>query len=122
MAESVINTEQAFESTIKIADEVITSIAELAAADVDGVAGIAGNAGGRVRDMLGGRAARKGVKAVIDNDDVKLTLSLTVRYGSNIPSLSRAVQEKVAGAVSNMTGFTVSEVNINITGITMPEN
>ena len=35
---------------------------------------------------------------------VSVDLSLNIRYGFNIPSVSEQVQEKVSAAIENMTG------------------
>ena len=51
-----------------------------------------------------------------------MDLSLNIRYGFNIPSVSEQVQEKVSAAIENMTGLTVLDVNIRIAGVNMEEN
>ena len=59
----------------------------------------------------------KGVRVTIDENEVRLMLSINVRYGCSIPEVSRKVQDKVRSTIENMTGFSVSEIDINIAGI-----
>ncbi len=110
----------AFFGSVQIADDVIASIAALAAIDVEGVSGMAGNITSDVAAMLGGKNLRKGVRLEVDGENLKFTLGLTIAYGSNIPEVCRKVQEKVRTTVETMTGLNVSEVNINIAGMNTP--
>ena len=103
--------------SIKIADDVIKCIAALAAADIDGVAGMAGSSTNELLAKLGGKTLEKGVKMAMDEDGVKLTLSLTIKYGYGIPEVCKRVQDKVRSTIENMTGFTVNAVDVNIAGI-----
>lgn len=105
------------EDSIKIADDVIKCIAALAATDIDGVSGMAGNATNELIAKLGGKTLEKGVKMNVSGDDVKLALSVVISYGHNIPDVSRKIQDKVRNTIENMTGLTVSEIDVNIAGI-----
>jgi uncharacterized alkaline shock family protein YloU len=40
-----------------------------------------------------------------------------MKYGYSIPKTSAKVQDRVKTAIENMTGLTVSEVNIRIVGV-----
>jgi len=64
----------------------------------------------------------KGVKIDVSSNSVAVDLSLTMEYGYSIPNTSRQVQEKVKSAIENMTGLTVSEVNIRISGVNIDKN
>ena len=102
---------------IRIADDVIRSIAVIAAADVEGVAGIGGSRPEEIRRTSGARIPEKSVKMSMDGDAVRLRLPVTVRYGCSIPEICRNVQEKVRATVENMTGYEVSVVDVSIAGI-----
>ena len=103
--------------SVQIADDVILCIAALAATDVEGVAGMAGSITNDLVSMFGGSTLRKGVKVHIEDDDVQVSLTIIVRYGCSIPAVSARVQEKVRNTIENMTGLTVSEVNVSVAGI-----
>ena len=110
-------TEREHCDSIRIADDVIKCIAAFAASEIEGVAGMAGNATNDIIARLGGKTLEKGVRVTIDENEVKLMLSINVRYGCSIPEVSRKVQDKVRSTIENMTGFSVSEIDINIAGI-----
>ena len=42
-----------------------------------------------------------------------------MEHGYNIPATSQKVQERVKNAIENMTGLTVTDVNIRIAGVNM---
>ena len=107
---------------VRIADEVVAIIAGLAATEVDGVDSMAGNITNELVGKLGMKNLSKGVKVDVTEEHVSVDLSLNIRYGYNIPSVSEQVQEKVSTAIENMTGLTVLDVNIKIAGVNMEES
>ncbi len=104
---------------VQIADEVVAIIAGLAATEVEGVASMAGNITNELVGKLGMKNLSKGVKVTVQETDVTVDLSLTMSYGYSIPKTSAKVQERVKSAIENMTGLSVSEVNIHIAGVDM---
>jgi uncharacterized alkaline shock family protein YloU len=107
---------------VQIADEVVATIAGLAATEVEGVAAMSSNITNELVSKLGMKNLSKGVKIVVSSDSVSVDLSLTMEYGYSIPGTSRQVQEKVKSAIENMTGLTVSEVNVRISGVNIERN
>lgn len=106
---------------VQIADEVVAVIAGLAATEVDGVSKMSGNITNEIVSKLGMKNLSKGVKVNIDGEHVDVVVNLVLRYGVSIPKTSQEVQEKVKGAIENMTGLIVDEVNIRIAGIQMDD-
>ena len=106
---------------VQIADEVVAIIAGLAATEVEGVDSMAGNITNELVGKLGMKNLSKGVKVDVTEEHVSVDLSLNIRYGYNIPSVSEQVQEKVSTAIENMTGLTVLYVNVKIAGVNMDE-
>ena len=102
---------------VQIADEVVATIAGLAATEVDGVAAMAGNITNELVSKLGMKNLAKGVKVEVTPENVTVDVALALRYGYSIPKTSKAVQEKVKVAIENMTGLNVSEVNVRIAGV-----
>ena len=102
---------------VKIADEVIAIIAGLAATEVKGVAGMCGNITNELVSKLGMKNLSKGVKVNVSEENVSVDLALNIRYGYEIPVVSKKVQEKVKSAIETMTGLEVSVVNIKIAGV-----
>jgi uncharacterized alkaline shock family protein YloU len=107
---------------VQIADEVVATIAGLAATEVEGVAAMSSNITNELVSKLGMKNLSKGVKIDVSSDSVAVDLSLTMEYGYSIPNTSRQVQEKVKSAIENMTGLTVSGVNIRISGVNIDRN
>ncbi len=107
--------------TVRIADDVVSTIIAYAAKEVDGVAGLAGNAGDGFLKKAGMKRPAMGVKVELENGNVRADLSLIMDYGYNIPATCSKVQTRVRQAVENMTGLHVEDVNVRIAGIHMPE-
>lgn len=108
--------------SVKIADDVVASIASLATREVDGVSAMAGNVTGELMSKVGIRNMQKGVRVDILDGNVTVDLAVTVEYGYNIPATCQRVQSKVKTAIENMTGLSVTDVNIRIAGVNMQKN
>ncbi len=106
---------------VQIADEVVAVIAGLAAMDVEGVASLTGGATRETVDKQGMKSVSKGVKVEVVDGVVTVCLSLNMMYGYNIGDVTEKVQNKVKSTVENMTGLTVADVNIRVSGVEVPE-
>ena len=102
---------------VKIADEVVTVIAGLAATEVEGVASMAGNITNELVGRLGMKNLSKGVKVDVLDTSVSVDLTLTMEYGYSIPEVCAQVQDRVKSAIENMTGLSVIDVNVKIAGV-----
>ncbi|QBS37972.1 MULTISPECIES: Asp23/Gls24 family envelope stress response protein [Thermaerobacter] len=107
---------------IRIASEVVSVIAGIAAMEIDGVAGMAsGGLVGGLSEMLGWKNLGKGVKVEVGERECTIDLFMIVRYGVRIPQVAERVQDNVKRAVETMTGLRVRSVNIHIQGVAFPE-
>ena len=97
---------------VEIAEEVIRSIAAIAAAEVKGLGGMEGSVADQVAGIFGSR--QKGVETEVRDDSVKISLRITALYGYPLHELGRQVQEKVKHDVEEMTGLRVSMVDVYI--------
>ena len=102
---------------IQIADEVIAIIAGLAATEVEGVAKMYGNITNELVSKLGMKNLSKGVKVLVTPEDVKVDLSIELKYGYSVIDVSSKGQEKVKQAIETMTGLKVSMVRVRIAGV-----
>lgn len=102
---------------VKIADDVVATIAGLAATEVEGVASMQGNLTKEIVGKLGVKNLSKGVKIELMRGKVHAELSVIMRYGCSIPKTCNAIQERVKNAIENMTGLDVECVNIRIVGV-----
>ena len=108
--------------TIKIADEVVSIVAGLAATDIDGIAGMSGGLVGGIAEMLGRKNFSKGVKVEVGEREAAVDLFIIVKYGVRIPDVALAAQENIKRAIENMTGLSVVEVNVHVQGVNFPED
>ena len=105
--------------SVQIADDVVAVIAGLAATEVKGVAAMAGNITNEIMSKVGRKNLSKGVKISVNGNRVKIALAIMMEYGYNIPGTCSKVQDRVKNAVQNMTGLTVTDVDIRIASVEM---
>ncbi|MDA8193022.1 MAG: Asp23/Gls24 family envelope stress response protein [Thermaerobacter sp.] len=102
---------------VLIANDVIGTIAGIAATEVDGVAGMSGGLVEGISEKLGKRTSGKGVRVDVTDQMVTLDLFLVVQFGAKIPEVAVRVQDVVKRQVESMTGLGVSSVNIHVQGV-----
>lgn len=105
------------QGTIKISEEVVTTIAGLAAAEVAGVAGMSGGIAGDLVEKLGRKNLSKGIKAEVGESEATIDINAILDYGVNIHEVALQLQTNVRDAVEKMTGLDVVHVNVNIQGL-----
>jgi uncharacterized alkaline shock family protein YloU len=104
---------------VKIVSDVVAVIAALAATEIDGVHSMAGNITNELIGKLGVKKLSKGVKILMEEGVVRVDMMIVVNYGHSIPDISKQVQERVSQQIENMTGLTVSEVNVRVAGVNL---
>ena len=110
------------ESTIE--DDVVASIAGMAAREVEGVANLGKSA---VRRMVTGAVtgaggkARHGVAVEVGKKEAIVDLELIIIYGYNIPKVIAEVRNKIATRLLDITGLVAKEINIRVVNIEFPE-
>ena len=118
--EEIVETEN---EGIKIANEVVASIAGIAVSEVPGVFGMAGGIAGGISEVFSGKKnLSKGIKVEVGEKETKIDVNIIVEYGVRIPDVAFEIQNRVKKAVETMAGLKVSAININVQGINMPEN
>ncbi|MBM7867933.1 Asp23/Gls24 family envelope stress response protein [Heliobacterium gestii] len=106
--------------SVRIAQEVVATIAGLAATEVEGVTAMSGGLGGGIAEMLGRKNLTRGVKVEVGEREAAIDLNIIVNFGSRIPEVAKRVQENVKRSIESMTGLTVVEVNVHIQGVNFP--
>lgn len=102
---------------VMIADDVIATIAGLAATEVEGVSAMQGNITNELVGKLGMKNLTKGIRIKVTDNGVTAELSVLMRYGYSIPKTCKTIQERVKSAIENMVGLPVEEINIHIVGV-----
>ena len=103
--------------TIRIADDVVATIAAMAAMEIEGVVDMSGGVTSNITGILGMKNSSKGVKLETDGKDARIDLYLITRFGIRLPILANEVQRRVKSSVEEMTGLNVTAVNIHIQGM-----
>lgn len=104
--------------SLQISTDVIAKIARLAALEIDGIKSVScGNS--PVKGFFTKVNIRKPVEVELTDEVAQITVNVMVRYGYRIPSVCEALQKSVKASVQNMTGITVSKVNVVVTGVSL---
>jgi uncharacterized alkaline shock family protein YloU len=104
---------------IKINNEVVGTIAGLAAMEVEGISGMGGKFS--FGEMLGRKDADRGVTVAIEGNRATITVEVKIEYGVNMYEAAHKLQKSVKDAVEQMTGLVVDKVNVIIKGIVVVE-
>lgn len=105
---------------VKINNNAITTIASIAAMEVKGVHRIGGGISKTLYELFTKKGSTKGVKIYASENELKLTIYITVEYGVDIPRIADEVQENVKRAVEKMTGLILSGVDVVVEGVRSP--
>lgn len=102
-------------SNITYASDVVAIIAGIAAAEVEGIAGMVNVPSG---NLLGkNRGVTKGVKVETGTEEASVDLYVTVEYGKPIQKAAQDAQENVRRAIESMTGLHVVRVDVHVQGV-----
>ena len=105
---------------IELAPQVLEIIAGIAATDVDGVASMRGSFANSVNELFGRKGHGKGVKLVLNDDELDVDIYVYLDYGSAVPKVAMAIQENVKERLLFMTDLKVRQVNVHVEGV-IPE-
>lgn len=95
-----------FTGDVTYGRNLISSIIELAVQEINGVASLQG----------------KGTRTEMIGNTVNVDVFINVEYGVSCSDVAFRVQENIKRSVETMSKYKVGVVNINILGITMPDN
>jgi uncharacterized alkaline shock family protein YloU len=102
---------------IRIHENVIASVASIAAVETPGVKSVDKSLRARVVEILG-RKGNLGVNVKIGrSQEVSIEIPLIIKYGFNIPEVAGMVQDSVRQALEKMTNLLIKDINVNVTGI-----
>lgn len=101
----------------RVANEVVASIAALAALQVEGVSAMYHPAGHQIDRILRRAYAHRGVRVELVDSALHLDLWIVIEAGGSVPSIGGQVQRRVADAVDRMLGLRVAEVNVFVSEV-----
>lgn len=106
---------------VVFADDVVATIASLAASEVEGVFEMSGTTFEGIGERLGMKNYTKGTKVEVGTVECAVDMVLSVKYGYRIQEVCQNVQRSVKEAIENMTGLHVVEVNISVNAVVFEE-
>lgn len=101
---------------LSVNTEVIEKMAEIAAKEVDGVAGLSK----KTIDLKGivkSKNAFKGVKVENINGAIEISVFLCVKQNARVKEVAEKVQSNIKEKIQSMTGNAVTQVNVNVADI-----
>jgi len=117
----VMEQQQQQGGTIRISDDVVATIAGLAALETSGVAAMSGGISEGLAKRISGKNVHKGVSVEVGTEEAAVDLRIIVEYGSKIHQVCRMLQENVKDALEAMTGLRVVEINVKVEGVAFKE-
>jgi len=115
-----------------IADAVVQQVAGIAAQEVEKVqmgGGTSAAVGGFLQSVTssvtgsssGGGNYTRGVNVEVGEEEAAIDLTMAIEYGHSIPQLTEAARRNVINRVENLLGLRVTEVNITVNDVQVPE-
>jgi uncharacterized alkaline shock family protein YloU len=121
MSESEDQEPEPAQGGVRVANEVIASIAAMAACEVDGVAGMDEANARHFGDWLSRQSAHRGVRVRVDAERaIHLELFLQVASTAVVPGVAEAAQANVVEAVERMLGLEVAAVDVFVSSVAFP--
>ena len=106
---------------VRVANEVIATIAAMAAREIEGVVAMDEAHARHLGDWIKRQTAHDGVRVLVDTDrSIHLEVFLCVTSTAQIPQVAEEVQANVMEAVERMLGLEVAEVNVFVSSISFP--
>ena len=110
----------AIAGSLKISNEVVIKISELAAMEVPGVSLKGGHLDTQDNTLLVANRFISPIKASLKGEAAEIDISIIVIAGHKAVKVAESVQSSIKSAVQNMTGIAVSKVNVRIAGVRLP--
>ena len=118
--------------TTTVSNAVVAQIAGIAAQEVEKVqmgGGATAAVGGFLQSVTGGITGgstsggnlSRGVSVEVGEEEAAIDLAMAVEYGQSIPRLTDAVRRNVINRVESLVGLRVTEVNIQVSDVQVPE-
>lgn len=111
--------------TTEIADAVVAKIIGIAVREVRGVYALGGGvtrAVGAIRDALGGTDLTQGVGVEVGETQVATDVTLVAEYPVPLHQIAADVRAAVHGAITELVGLEVAEVNVTIGDVHIPSD
>lgn len=101
---------------LKIDNEVLGSIAAIAARKVPGVHRISTSLVGGIAQIIR-KTPDAGIRVIVGENEVSFELGVIIDYGENIPEATYQIQKTIKEEVEKMSGLKVANVDVVIHGV-----
>lgn len=103
---------------IKIHNNVIASIAYLAALEIDGVARVCDDVRSTLYQLLGKKTKSGAIDVRSEKGDgISIIIPIIVKYDFNIPDVALKVQERVKSCVEETTNLSLKDILVKVKGV-----
>jgi len=102
---------------VGITQEVIASIAGIAASEVEGFERLSGG----LAALFGDPHQDRGVETQIEQNSLRISMKVIAKYGYPIHEVARQIQRRVKREVEAMTGLRVRGVDVYVQDLRLPE-
>lgn len=106
---------------VVISEDVVATISAVSAMEVEGVSSLVSSISDNIKEFLTKNSASKGVIVDIDGSNVSVTLNIVIKYNYKIQDVVVKVQNEVIKSVSDMTGYNITAVNVNVMSVDIPK-
>ncbi len=103
--------------TVQINEEVLVSIAAVETNRIEGVNVIPSG----MVEIFSAKSSNKDIDVSIDENNVYMTIKISVEYGINLIQVSQEIQSRVKERIETMTGLKVNEINVIISNVVIPK-
>jgi len=108
-----------------IADSVVAKISGIAARKVPGVYTLGGGGAralGALRNVVNADDLTQGVKVEVGETQAAADITIVVEYPSPVHAVAAAVRAAVTGAITELVGLEVVEVNVEVNDVHLPSD
>lgn len=108
----------------KLSDEVLETIASVAAGEIEGVNGVVAKAPvelGKKGFRINAKTAHKGVRILDIDGKIGIEANISVEYGCKLQEVAMKVQDNIYHSLETMTGIQPVRVVVNVVGVTVEE-
>ncbi|WP_298011841.1 Asp23/Gls24 family envelope stress response protein [uncultured Microbacterium sp.] len=108
-----------------IADGVVAKVAGIAAREVPGVYALGGGGAralGAIRSVVNADDKSQGVKVEVGETQAAADITIVVEYPMPVQEVASNVRAAVSGAISQLVGLEVVEVNVEVNDVHLPSD
>jgi len=110
------NKSDGIRGAINLSEDVVATIAGVAARDIEGIHSI-----GRSRIMRLGDSPTRGVDVEVGETEAAVDVEVVIDYGCDLDAVASQLRERIATEVGKMCNRRVVEVNLDVVDVNLPE-